>query len=166
MLQNFVNWAQIISVFLTLIALFFVWKEIRSVERNQKASSVQSITKNERELWFSVLEDEQMTMLMATHLFLTPDFLEEIGITPANALRLLLFFRQYESIYYQHVHDMLPDRLWEHWRKSMEHTFRNPHIRKVFNKVENGYSEEFKVFIKKDLVPNLSVFPNTDNKEN
>ena len=165
MLQDLVNWAQVISVFLTLVTLLLVWKELRNVERNQKASSVQNISQSERELWFSVLEDEQMTTLLATHLFLTPEFLEKNGVTSVNALRLLLFFRQYESIYYQHTQRMLPDKLWDHWRKSMEHTFSNPLIRKIFNKVEIGYSEEFKTFIKKDLVPNLSIFPSGNREE-
>jgi hypothetical protein len=165
MIQDLVNLAQIVSVFLTLVTLFFVWKELRNVERNQKASTVQNIAKNERELWLSVLDDEKMTSLMTTHLQLPSDFLETIDVSPANSLRLLLFFRQYENIYYQHIHGMLPENLWNHWRKSMEHTFSNQLIQSIFNKVEVGYSAEFKEFIKKDLVPNLTVFPNSSTQK-
>ena len=159
--MNLVDLAQIISVFLTLLALYLVWKELKNVERNQKASTVQNIAENERELWFSVLDDEKMTSLMVTHLNLSPEFLEKIDLSPANSLRLLLFFRQYENIYYQHVHGMLPENLWHHWQKSMEHTFSNPLIQAVFNEAKVGYSVEFKDFIKKELVPNLTVFPSS-----
>jgi len=163
--QNFVDFAQIISVIGTLITLIFVWVELKSVERNQKASAIRNIAENERELWLSVLEDDEMTSLMASHLQLSPEFLNKIDISPAAALRLLLFFRQYENIYYQHSHGMLPDNFWNHWEKSMEYTFSNPAIQAVFNRAQVSYSVEYKNFIKEDIVPNLTIFPASNSKK-
>ena len=164
MMEYLVNIAQILSVFLTFVTLFFVWRELRNVERNQKASSVHSIAESERELWLSAINDSDMAQLLAMHLRLSPQFLQEIKLSPENALRIMLFFKQYENIYYQHVHGMLPDNLWGHWRKSMEYTFFDPVVQKLFNRVEANYSVDFKNFIKKDLVPNLSVFPRTNSE--
>jgi hypothetical protein len=147
----------------TLVTLYLVWRELQNIERNQRATAAKDIAWGERELWTDALTDEQAAAFLAGHMTLDADFLESVSMTTSMALRGLLFFRQYENIYYQHDNDMLPDGLWEHWRESMKYTFKNPNIRKLFNQAHVGYSQSFKGFIRDELVPELlqeeGVFP-------
>lgn len=156
------DWANIImAITNTIVAivavssLLFVWKELKNIERNQRAASAQNITTGERELWLSVLSDKDMTILLSRHLGMSQDLLEKAEMSEGNALRILMFFRQYENIYYQHINKMMPPDLWQHWRESMEYTFKDERARILFDKVHVGYSQSFKDFIKQELVPNI-----------
>jgi hypothetical protein len=156
------------SLKVAIESLNLVRDQLINVERNQKAASTQNIAQNERELWFSVLEDTQLSNLFANHVGITAELLNTIGITAEQALKICLFFRQYENIYYHRTNDMLPPDLWEHWNKSMRHTFSDERIQTLFDEVEIGYSESFKKYIQEELIPSLpkqGIF-NPKNGEN
>ena len=141
----------------TVIGLVFVYRELRNVRQNQYAEASQRIVDSERELWSLTLADEQMTYLMAEHLGLDSDMLQELELTPAIGLKLLLFFRQYENMFYQHDHDMLPEGLWEHWKSSMRHTFSDSRVQEVLRKAQIGYSDDFKEFLQEVILPHSSA---------
>lgn len=156
------DWTNIITAITNAIVaivaiatLLLVWKELKNIERNQRATSAQNITTGERELWLSVLSDNDMTLLLAHHLGLPSDLLEKVGMSEGNALRTLMFFRQYENIYYQYINKMMPPDLWIHWRESMEYTFKDERARMLFDTARVGYSQNFKNFIKEELVPKI-----------
>lgn len=146
--------ASVVTALVTFFSVRLLIRELKSVERNQKATTVQNIAAAERELWFSVIEDETMSMLMAGHLKLSPEFLEGFNLSAENALRIMLFFRQYENIYYQHRHEMLPDKLWDNWLDNMKYTFADKRLQALFHKVQSGYSAEFRDFAWGTLIRN------------
>ena len=141
--------AGILGAIGTVVGLFFVWYELKNVRHGQYAASVQKIVENERELWSMVLENEEMTRLLAEHLDLTGEFLDSLPLklSYSSALLLLLFFRQYENIYYQNQNDMLHHDLWLHWERSMRHSFGNPTVRSVLYRAKIGYTKDFKKFL-------------------
>lgn len=139
--------AGILGAIGTVVGLFFVWYELKNVRHGQYAASVQRIVENERALWAMVLENEEMTHLLAEHLDLTDEFLKSLEISYSSALLLLLFFRQYENIYYQDQNNMLPHDLWLHWERSMQHSFSNPKVRSVLYRARISYTKNFKKFL-------------------
>ncbi len=145
--------AGVVSAIGTVVGLFFVYRELRSVKRNQYATASQNIVSSEREIWQIVLTDDSMVELAAHHLGMNEKFLAELGITARNALELLLFFRQYENLYYQHVHGMLPPDIWEHWKSSMIYTFKDDMVCKVLVQAKVSYTKGFREFVEKEVIP-------------
>jgi len=101
-----------------------------------------------------------MVEFSAHHLGLSKEVLAKLGISARNALELLLFFRQYENLYYQHVHNMLPPDIWEHWKNSMIYTFKDERVREVLLYAKVSYTKGFREFVEQEIVPK----PLTDNR--
>lgn len=145
----------VFGLFLSLIGLFFVWRQLRSIERNQQATTVQNIVDAERELWASALCDDEAVDVLEHHMGVEEGFQDGgVFVTPRAALWISMFLRQYENIYYQHLESMLPPGLFEHWQRSMERSFKSRYVRTVFNTLEAMYSERFKEFVHDELMPN------------
>ena len=160
------------SALISGIGLSAIYLQLRNLKLNQHASTIQGIASSERELWSLVMEGkddkDNLINLSVAHLGISDEFLKErlAPLSKRDVLKLILFIRQYENIYFQHSNHMLPDGVWSHWQKSMNHTFSSDLVRAVYQEASINYNVSFKDFIENKIIGEENQEQDIRNREN
>ena len=152
------SWEAISAIATVIGAAVVIW-QLWNLTKQQNAAAAQAIVDGERALWELALSYPDMTAALGEHFRLTPEFLKQLPATERVALITMLFFRQYESIYFRHENGTLPPDLWEQWRHSMIFTFRTAGVRALFERTTDSFTPGFKQFVTGDIIPEADKMP-------